>query len=71
MPKAVLDIRGRRGEWGVTADMPMKQIEAMRADGIEVGILENTIPAWVVACGLTRPWCFVQDVFNFKNPFRQ
>lgn len=43
----------------------------MREDGIRIGIVNNTIPMWAVDAGLLRPWCFVQDVFNFRNPFKK
>lgn len=59
-------IRGKQSEWGITTPLSMSSIEAMRADGIEVGILENSIPFWVNESGLTRPWCFFQDIWNFK-----
>lgn len=71
MPQAVLSIRGKQSEWGLTVPMKQGQIDAMRADGIEIGILANTVPFWIAECGLTRPWCFVQDIWNFKNPWRR
>jgi hypothetical protein len=71
MPQAVLSIRGKQSEWGITTPLPMSAIEAMREDGIEVGILENSVPFWMNEAGLTRPWCFFQDIWNFKNPFRK
>lgn len=42
----------------------------MRSDGLNIIVPENIIPAWVVDAGLLRPWCFLQDLWNFKNPFR-
>lgn len=70
MPQAILDVRGKAHEWGLTVPMKQAQIDAMREDGIEVGILENVVPFWINECGLTLPWCFFQDIWNFKNPFR-
>lgn len=70
MPTAILSIRGKENEFSVIAELPQKAIDAMRADEIEVGIVENHIPAWVVAFGPTRIWCFFQDIWNLKNPFR-
>lgn len=63
-------VMGRQGKWafsfyGDPADLPTWQ-----ADGLEVMVVENTISLWAVECGLTRLWCFVQDVLNFRNPFR-
>lgn len=71
MPQAVLDIQGKQHKWGITTPLPMKTIELMREDGVDVGILENSIPEWVVDLGLLYPWCFFQDLWNFKNPFRK
>lgn len=71
MPRASIDVRGKHSEWDVTWDAPQAQIDAMREDGIDVHIVYNSIPAWVVDLGYwpTRTWCFFQDVWNFKNPF--
>jgi hypothetical protein len=37
---------------------------------LEVHDVINTIPVWVAGLGMTRVWCFAQDLFNFKNPFK-
>jgi hypothetical protein len=71
MPQAVLSIRGKRSEWGITTPLPQATIDAMIEDGIEVGILENSVPEWAVNGGLLRLWCFFQDIWNLRNPFRQ
>jgi hypothetical protein len=68
--KATISVRGREHEWSVTWDAPQGQIDAMRDDGIDVGLVMHTVPEWAVSVGLLRPWCFVQDVWNFRNPFR-
>lgn len=65
----IIELRGKTGEWLVTSDMSRAQIDAMREDGIEVGIVENMAPEWIVDIGLLKPWCFVQDVWNLRNPF--
>jgi len=67
--KASVTVRGKCHEWCVDSDMKQAQIDAMREDGVDVGVVYYSIPEWAVACGLTRPWFFVQDVFNFRNPF--
>jgi hypothetical protein len=71
MPRATVEIRGKHSTWGVDWDASQKQIDAMRQDGIEVGIIMNSIPQWVVELGYgpTRVWCFIQDIWNLKNPF--
>lgn len=65
-----LEVRGYTKKWGFTFYGDPKYIPEWRADGIEISEIENIIPEWVVSFGLTRVWCFFQDVWNFKNPFR-
>jgi hypothetical protein len=69
--RCTVDVRGKRSEWGLPCYLSRENIEALRADGVNVIIPENIIPAWVVDAGLLRPWCFLQDLWNFKNPFRK
>lgn len=66
---ASTEVRGKSGTWVVHWHASDEQIADMQADGIEVFVTENSIPMWVNDLGMTRPWCFVQDVFNFRNPF--
>lgn len=67
--RVVLEVRGKTSSWVVHGEASREQIDAMREDGLDIGIVANNIPAWVVDLGLLRPWCFAQDVFNFRNPF--
>lgn len=46
-----------------------KYIPEWEADGLEVWEVCNVVPLWVASLGLTRAWCFAQDIFNFKNPW--
>lgn len=69
--RCIVEARGRTGEWGVPADLTREAIEDMRADGLNIIVPENSIPLWVVNFGIVRPWCFLQDLWNFKNPFRR
>ncbi len=64
-----VDVRGTQSEWGIPCDLSRDAVDAMRADGLDVKVIENTIPGWIADLGLTRPWCFMQDLWNFKNPF--
>ncbi len=68
--KASVIVRGKASEWGIPCDLSREAVTDMRADGLEVIVPENTFPMWVADCGLARPWCFIQDLWNFKNPFR-
>lgn len=67
--KVVVDVRGKQSEWGIPSDLSAEAIADMRADGLNIIVPVNTIPLWVVRAGLIRPWCFLQDCWNFKNPF--
>ena len=69
MPLATVEIRGKASTWGVNWHASQAQIDDMRADGIDVGVIENIIRRWVVDLGLTRPFIIGQDLWNFKWPF--
>lgn len=66
-----VEVRGRQSEWGINWYADNEQIEAMRADGIEIFEVENTVPAWIADIGMTAAWCAIQDIWNLKNPFRR
>lgn len=68
--KTIIHMQGDTSLWGVQSDMTQEQIDAMRDDGIDVGIVGNVVPEWIVNVGLMRPYCFIQDCWNFKNPFQ-
>ena len=53
---------------GITKGGDPKHLPDWRADGVEVYEIENVIPWW--AARFPRAWCFAQDVFNFRNPWR-
>lgn len=65
-----LEVAGRTGAYGFTVEADPRYLEEWQADGVEIYLIENTIPMWVVNAGLVRPWCFLQDVFNLRNPFK-
>jgi hypothetical protein len=66
-----LTVRGERSVWSFTIEAEPEHVEDWRRDGLEVDELLNTIPVWVVDLRLTRAWCFAQDIFYFRNPFRR
>lgn len=70
MPLTIMCMRGQKHEWDVQAEMSNEQIADLRAVGHEIGIVENIVPVPVAEAGGTRVWCFMQDLWNFKNPFR-
>jgi hypothetical protein len=65
----MIEVRGKRKSWSFPFYGDPKYLAEWRADGLEVNEVYNTIPYWVVECGMARPWCFVQDVLNLRNPF--
>lgn len=67
-----ISVRGKRKTWGFHFYGDPKYIEEWREDGLDVTIIENTIPAWWVDWGFSvRLWCIAQDLFHFKNPWRK
>ena len=65
----IIAVRGNQKTWGFNFYGDPKYLKAWRMDGLEIGEVQNVIPVWIVNIGLTRAWCFFQDVFNFKNPW--
>lgn len=64
-----ISVGGKHKKWIFEVYADPKYLDEWRADGIEIDVLENTIPMWVVDAGAGKIWCFFQDLFNFKNPF--
>jgi len=62
-------VQGEEHEWSFTFYGNPDHMEDWIDDGLEVYLVENVIPLWIWNAGLERPWCFLQDLFNFKNPF--
>jgi hypothetical protein len=70
MKKAMaIKVRGERESWMFHFQGDPKHLREWQADGLDVVEIQNTIPEWVASLGLTRVWCFAQDVFHFRNPF--
>lgn len=69
--QVMLTVRGKQHEWCVHCDMSKSQIDDMIADGVDLGVVYNSFPEWVAPAGLARPWCFIEDLFNFRNPFHK
>jgi hypothetical protein len=63
-------VRSNSGSYDFNFYGDPAQIPAWRADGLEVYQVENLVPALIAELGLTRPWCFAQDLFGFRNPWR-
>lgn len=71
MAKKLLNIhvRGKDRSWSFEFYGDPKYLEEWRADGLQIDEVCNVIPEWIADLGLVRPWCFLQDIFNFKNPW--
>ncbi len=65
-----VEVQGNRCKWGFVFEGDTKYLADWRADGLVVDEVLNIIPEWVVRLGLMRAWCFIQDLLNFKNPFK-
>lgn len=63
-------VQGKEKTWTFNFYEDPKYIKDWRNDGLVIDEMLNIIPVWVVNCGLLKPWIFIQDVFNFKNPFK-
>lgn len=69
--RMLLIVRGREHAWEVVFYANHRQARTMCKDGLQVYEVVNTVPRAVARLGLATPWCFLQDIFNFKNPIRR
>lgn len=63
-----VEVRGKGHTWCISTYITRETAAAWRDDGLTVHEIQNTIPDWWPFD--VRIWCFFQDVFNFRNPFR-
>lgn len=71
MNRYSLRLRGDRHEWNVRVYARSEWVEAWRNDGLVVDEVLNVIPEWWVDWGLpVDVWCFFEDLFNLRNPYR-
>ena len=64
-----ISVKGNNHRWSFRIDADPKYLEEWRADGLEIDEVYNSIPEFIVNLGLTRIWCFFEDLFYFRNPF--
>lgn len=57
-----LVVQGRERQWGFTFQGDPRHLPEWQADGLDVSLCSNEIPAWAVRLGLLRPWIAVQDL---------
>lgn len=65
-----IEVKGKSHTWGFDFYGDPKYLQEWRDDGLDIVEIENVIPEWVVDIGLLKPYVFLQDLFNFKNPFK-
>lgn len=70
MKKMCISINGKEKVWAFEFYGNPKYLLEWQADGVDVILIENEIPLWAVGMGLSKIWFFFQDLFNFKNPFK-
>ncbi len=56
--------RGKCHEWSFSFDGLPTDLEQWQSDGIDVSIVYNSIPMWIVNCGWTDAYCKIQDFLN-------
>lgn len=64
-----VEVQGKYHTWHFYTYVNSKFVQEWRDDGVEIVQIMNTVPVWIVDLGLTRIWCFLQDIWDFKNPF--
>ena len=72
MPNKLLSIsvKGNNSLWSFNFYGDTRYIDEWREDGLEIDVIENTIPKFMNDIGLTKVWVFFQDIINLNNPFR-
>lgn len=64
-----LEIQTTAGLWSFKVLADPKYLDEWRAAGLEMGIIENTIPEWLPVWIPARWFAFAQDLFGFRNPW--
>ena len=60
-------VKGNTKEYSFEVCADSCHLQEWQEDGIKIYEVVNTIPEWVADIGLTKPWCFLQDVFSKKE----
>ena len=66
-----ITVKGKNKTWGFNFYGDPKYLADWRADGLQVDEVVGSIPVWAVELGLTKLWFRLQDIFNFRNPWRK
>jgi len=67
----IIEHRGRTHTWALLIHRTEEAAADMRADGIELHEVANTVPLWAANLGLARLWCFTQDVWTWPGNWRR
>jgi hypothetical protein len=60
-----LEVRGREHSWTFPFDGDPDHLADWRADGLEVHVIEATIPYAIAGTPLMRPWVWLQGVWQW------
>ena len=60
-----ITVKGKRATYSFRFKGDPRYLDEWRKDGLDIDEIVNTIPLWAQQLGLTRPWCRVQDAWNF------
>ncbi len=65
--RCMVVVRGRRHEWAFDFIGDEKYLERWREDGLDVIVIENSVPQWASELGLLRVWCWCQDLWRWMR----
>lgn len=71
MKLMTVTVRGREKNWCFSFYGDPAHFPDWVADGLDVVQIENTVPMNLPNWVPVRAWTVLQDIFNFKNPFRK
>lgn len=60
----LITVRGKQHEWCFEFAQDEQFWQEWLDDGLDVKMIQNIIPEWVVDLGLTKAWCFFQDLWR-------
>jgi hypothetical protein len=63
--KMFIEVRGKQKSWIFEFSSEEQFIEEWRADGLEVNVIEATIPDWVADLGLAGLWSRLQGAWTW------
>lgn len=62
----LITVRGKQHEWCFEFEQDEQFWLEWLDDGLDVRMVENMGPGWVVDLGLTKIWCALQDFFGLR-----